>query len=190
MIKQDTGKDISVKIGKAIRNRRVELGYSMETIAKLSGISRGMLALIELGKSTTTITTLWKLSLALKMDINKMIPNSQRQVTILTKNSERKIVNFENSKQTIIYTVTQGQYIECFEALILPGNYVRPKWISLSKDYVATLLSGEVVLQIDSIMFDLKKGDCISFKGEFLEKIKVPQFKTIHFFITSYREEI
>jgi len=190
LIKPDTTKDISIKIGKAIRNRRVELGYSMETIVKLSGISRGMLALIELGKSNTTITTLWKLSIALKMDINKMIPNSQKQATILTKNSERKIVDFENEKQKIIPIITHNQHIECFEAILSSGNYVRPKWISSSKDYIATLLSGEALLQIDSVWFELKKGDCITFKGEFLEKLKVPQFKTTHFYLTSFREEV
>lgn len=66
---------LTVVLGETLKRRRLELGLSMEKLSQLSTVSRGMLGLIESGKTTPSIGILWKLSKSLRIPIGEMIPD-------------------------------------------------------------------------------------------------------------------
>ena len=49
-------------VAKNIKRLREENKLSMEELAKLSGVSKSMLAQVERGKGNPTLSTLWKIS--------------------------------------------------------------------------------------------------------------------------------
>ena len=49
-------------VAKNIRRLREENKLSMDELAKLSGVSKSMLAQIERGEGSPTVSTLWKIS--------------------------------------------------------------------------------------------------------------------------------
>ncbi len=179
-------KEIIIAIGKEIRKRRMELGHTMESISKLCGISRGMLGLIESGKSTTTITTLWKLASILKIEIKELFPNLKLTKINIIKSAERKKYEFESGKHIIFDTIKNKQEIEFYEVNINFGNYERPKWISSIKNHILIIQSGELSLKINSEWCDLEVGDCISFGGDQLEKLKINKSKNVTIYCVSY----
>lgn len=58
-------KRIAIAFGKAVKIRRVEVGISQEALADKAGCARSFLSGIELGTKMPTITSVWKLALAL-----------------------------------------------------------------------------------------------------------------------------
>ncbi|UNM97176.1 XRE family transcriptional regulator [Ignatzschineria rhizosphaerae] len=55
-------KNASPNIAKALKNLRAERGLSLSKTAELTGVSKAMLGQIELGQSSPTIATLWKIA--------------------------------------------------------------------------------------------------------------------------------
>lgn len=53
-----------------IRKIRIEKGYTLDKLAKLSGLSKGHLSKIERGETRPTIDTLAIIALALKVEIS------------------------------------------------------------------------------------------------------------------------
>ena len=51
-----------------LKEARKAQGLSLDAIANLSGVSRSMVSQIERGESSPTISTLWNLTRALKVD--------------------------------------------------------------------------------------------------------------------------
>lgn len=70
--KSDTPPDV----GSNLRRLRHAQGYSLETLAKKSGVSRAMLGQIETGKSVPTITLIWKVATALGIPATALIEHS------------------------------------------------------------------------------------------------------------------
>ena len=59
-------------IGEKIRNRRLEINLSQETLCYDANIPRNQVGRIERGEINTTIITLHKICKALKMDIREL----------------------------------------------------------------------------------------------------------------------
>ncbi|MCD8024379.1 MAG: helix-turn-helix domain-containing protein [Candidatus Gastranaerophilales bacterium] len=60
------------ELGKNIRKIRLDKKMTQETLCLESGISRSHIAMIETGKRDITISTLFKISRALKVDMSKI----------------------------------------------------------------------------------------------------------------------
>lgn len=65
-------------IAENLRHYRETLGLSLEGLAELTGVSKSMLRQIEMGKSSPTITTLWKIAEGLRVPIWSLL---NRQTT-------------------------------------------------------------------------------------------------------------
>lgn len=59
-------------VGEKIRNRRLEINLSQETLCYDANIPRNQVGRIERGEINTTIVTLHKICKALKMDIREL----------------------------------------------------------------------------------------------------------------------
>ena len=60
-----------------LKESRQQQGLSLDSIAKLSGVSRSMVSQIERGESSPTIATLWNLTRALQVDFAGLLDGSE-----------------------------------------------------------------------------------------------------------------
>lgn len=81
-------------IGANLRRVRTSQGHSLETLARLSGVSRAMLGQIETGKSVPTVTLAWKIAQALAVPVAALIeaPRAPRAL-LMPKAGARHIVS-------------------------------------------------------------------------------------------------
>lgn len=68
-----TAFEVSRLVGRNLRDARKAQGYSLESLAKASGVSRAMLGQIETGKSVPTITVIWRVADALGIAVERLI---------------------------------------------------------------------------------------------------------------------
>ena len=68
-------------VGKVIRMLRKERNLSQEILSGLSGISRSHLALIENGKKSANLSTLWSISDALQIPLSQLIELVEKQIS-------------------------------------------------------------------------------------------------------------
>lgn len=55
-----------------VKKIRIEKGYTIDKVAQLAKMSKGHLSRIERGETEPTISTLARLAMALKVDVNEL----------------------------------------------------------------------------------------------------------------------
>jgi transcriptional regulator with XRE-family HTH domain len=60
-------------LGDKVRDRRIELDLTQETLAEMSGLHRTYIAGIEKGKRNISLKNLEKLAVALDIELNKLL---------------------------------------------------------------------------------------------------------------------
>ena len=66
--------ELSLQIGKLIRNKRVERNLSQESVALLSGIDRSYIGRIERGQVNITVEKLYVIAKVLDIPIKELLP--------------------------------------------------------------------------------------------------------------------
>ena len=88
-----------------LKDARRAKGLSLDTVAKLSGVSRSMVSQIERGESSPTISTLWNLTNALQVDFAGLLEDDQdNRVEVLRSDDVPAINNHGTGCSTVSYT--------------------------------------------------------------------------------------
>ena len=66
--------------GPVIGRLRVQQGQSQEELAKKAGIARSHLAMIENGKKSASVETLWRIAEALNIMMSDLFKSIERQI--------------------------------------------------------------------------------------------------------------
>src|SRR6218665_3503529 len=80
---QDPAEAICIRTGQNLRRLRTRRGYSLDRLAKVSGVSRAMLGQIETGKSSPTLNVLAKIAAALEVPCGSLIIEEDEPTTVL-----------------------------------------------------------------------------------------------------------
>ena len=70
--------DLGKIVGENQRRLRTEQGLSLDALAKTSGVSRSRLAQIEQGEANPSISTVWQIANALRVDFRHFSPHRKR----------------------------------------------------------------------------------------------------------------
>ena len=92
-----SGRDaVSVNVGGRLRVMREERGLSIRALARASGISANALSMIERGKSSPSVSTLYKVTDALGVPITTLFRTETKRVNVVFKKAdERTRVSFQ-----------------------------------------------------------------------------------------------
>src|SRR5689334_23926403 len=86
---------VSVNIGERLRELREAHNISMRALAAKSGLSANALSMIERGKASPSVSTLYKLAEALGVSITSLFgSDKQRQQVVFLRNDERTRISF------------------------------------------------------------------------------------------------
>jgi transcriptional regulator with XRE-family HTH domain len=91
-----SGKEaVSIDVGVRLRQLREERGNSIRELARRSGLSANALSLIERGRTSPSVSTLYKISEALEVPITSFFetPGDRSQI-VFRKSTERTRVPF------------------------------------------------------------------------------------------------
>jgi transcriptional regulator with XRE-family HTH domain len=96
----DTAGELSAAVGRNLRRIRTRQGFSLERLAKGSGVSRAMLGQIETGKSTPTIALLWKVATALGVPFATFIDVEHAGGTVVLRKDGAKVLSSSDGRFT------------------------------------------------------------------------------------------
>lgn len=120
----DSAPELATLVGRNLRRLRTRQGYSLERLAKISGVSRGMLSQIELGRSTPTIGLLWKIANALGVTFATLTSTTARGGTTLLQRARSKLLSSSDGKfsSRALFPFDGERRIEFYELRIAPGH--------------------------------------------------------------------
>jgi len=184
---------LAQSIGLNLRKLRVRRGYSLERFAQISGVSRGMLSQVELGKSVPTISLLWKVARALGVPFSALNIDSEVAPSHVLRAADAKILTSMDGRFTsrALFPHDSARKVEFYE-LELAG-YAEEHAVAHAVGTVENLIvvSGEVEISAGGESYLLKPKDAILFQADVAHTYRnIGAERAVMYLVMSYTDTI
>ena len=165
----DVSTELSAILGKNLRRLRTQRGYSLERLAKLSGVSRAMLGQIETGKSTPTINLLWKVATALEVPFANLLAAQATSGTAVLRRDEAKVLSSSDGRFTsrALFPFDSERRVEFYELRLAPNHRQDADAHAPGTKENLIVVKGTVQITTDQVRpVTLAEGDAIVFEAD------------------------
>ncbi|EOQ87347.1 DNA-binding helix-turn-helix protein [Leptospira yanagawae serovar Saopaulo str. Sao Paulo = ATCC 700523] len=170
---QNVDEVLTVVLGETLKRRRLELGLSMEKLSQLSTVSRGMLGLIESGKTTPSIGILWKLSKTLRIPIAEMIPDLFSQSPRFIPANEGKVwISSKNSNKSRVLYQEDRERLNLVEWSMEQGKLNQFQHLPQAHDIKIYQVLGASKIKLKNKTYHLEVGESVFFPISELDSIE------------------
>ncbi len=172
----DYDKDaISIDVGGRLRELRQGIGMSMRALARMSSLSANALSMIERGKTSPSVSTLYKLSTAMGIPITSFFREQPTQKDVVfCKASERTRVQFMRG----LWEGLGGEMfigrVEPFMLTLESGASSGPFGIQHTGHEFVYCLRGNLTYMVENQHYLLEAGDSLLFAAELRHKWRNP----------------
>lgn len=155
-------------LGKNLRRLRTRRGYSLERLAKLSGVSRAMLGQIETGKSTPTISLLWKIATALDVPFANLLATQATHGTVVLKREAAKVLSSSDGRFTsrALFPFENERRVEFYELRLAPNHREDAEAHAPGTKENLIVAKGTVEISTARERSVLAEGDAILFEAD------------------------
>jgi transcriptional regulator with XRE-family HTH domain len=166
---------VSVNIGERLRELREARNISMRTLATRSGLSANALSMIERGRASPSVSTLYKLSDALGVSITAFFGSDvERKQVVFLKADQRARLSFTRG----IFEGLGGEQfvgrVEPFMLTLENSANSGPRTITHSGHEFVFCLRGELEYQVERQLYHLQAGDSLLFAAHLKHKWRNP----------------
>lgn len=157
--------DLPNLVGWKLRRLRTQRGYSLDRLAKLSGVSRGMLGQIELAKSMPTIGVLWKIATALNVPFAALITADASSSTVVLRRDRAKVLGSSEGRflSRALFPFDVERRVEFYELRIAPDHEEAAEGHASGTTENLVVTSGALELFDGVHWHRLAEGDAILF---------------------------
>lgn len=159
-------------IGHRIRKRRKQLGLSLRKLAGMTDVSASFLSQVERGQANTSISTLRRIAEAFDVSILYFLEDGPKRDPVVRADNRPRL-SFANLE--VVYELTTpdlSRKMEMFIGRLAPGSGNVARRLRVETEECIYLLSGSLLVGLDSGEFTLNPGDCIYFEGATLRKLE------------------
>jgi transcriptional regulator with XRE-family HTH domain len=166
---------VSVNIGERLRELREARNISMRTLATKSGLSANALSMIERGRASPSVSTLYKLAEALGISITSFFgSDAERKQVVFLKSDERARVSFTRG----VFEGLGGEQfvgrVEPFMLTLENSANSGPRSMAHSGHEFVFCLRGELEYQVERQLYHLEAGDSLLFAAHLKHKWRNP----------------
>lgn len=166
---------ISVNIGVTLRKMREERDLSIRALARESGISANALSMIERGRSSPSVSTLYKVAGALGVPITTLFRDqSERREIVFRKAAARTRVPFTRGLWEGLGGEMFTGRVEPFAITLESGAHSGVKPIVHSGHEFVLCLRGQLEYQVENETFRLETGDSLLFASRLKHRWRNP----------------
>ncbi len=160
----ETTAAVSIDVGERLRKLREERSYSLRALARVAGMSANALSLIERGKTSPSVSTLYRLSDALRLPVTAFFREEPRQVPVVfCKANQRTRVPFPRGLwEGLGGDVFVGR-VQPFLLTLETGAASGPHVMVHSGHEFIFCLRGQIEYAVEQETFLLEPGDSLLF---------------------------
>lgn len=149
-----------------LREIRKRKELSLEQVSSLTSISKSMLSQLERGEVNPTISTVYKLSLGLKVPVTAFTADKPKPFSKTGKPKVTPLIGDEGKYRLYpVFEFREGQDFEIFDLEFDEGGRMQGnRQMSGTREFI-TVYSGELTLSFDDREYVLKAGDSASYNA-------------------------
>jgi len=164
---------VSINIAERLRELREARNISMRALATKSGLSANALSMIERGKASPSVSTLYKLAEALGISITAFFNSEiERQQVVYLKSDERTRISFTRG----VFEGLGGEQfvgrVEPFMLTLENSANSGPQSMSHTGHEFVFCLRGELEYQVERQVYQLSPGDSLLFAAQLKHRWK------------------
>ncbi|HLE15695.1 MAG TPA: helix-turn-helix domain-containing protein [Anaerolineales bacterium] len=165
----------SIDVGQRLRELRQERGKSMRSLARTSGLSTNALSMIERGRTSPSVSTLYKLADALEVPITAFFrAEPPRQQVVYCQASGRTRVDFQRGQWQGLGGEAFIGRVEPFLLSLEAGASSGPFGMIHSGSEFVLLLEGHLEYEIEADRYTLNEGDSLIFAARLRHRWRNP----------------
>ena len=166
---------LSVDVGGRLRQLREERNLSMRSLATASGLSANALSMIERGKTSPSVSTLYKLADAMGVPITAFFAEQvTRQQVIFVRAQERARVPFSRGMWEGLGGEQFTGRVEPFMLTLESGVNSGPHTMAHSGHEFVFVLRGQLEYHVERQVFTLEAGDSLLFAAKLNHRWRNP----------------
>lgn len=160
-------KDFNTIIGSRLKKVRNQKRLSLDRVAELTGVSKGMLAQIEKGISNPTVTVLWKIATGLNVSFSYFMEEHEEKLQVVSKTA----INFlqeEDGKMRVypLFPYDENRKFEVFTIELDSGCSHQSDAHAQSVEENIIMIKGKMSLIVGDSAIDLVEGDAIRYRAD------------------------
>jgi transcriptional regulator with XRE-family HTH domain len=165
----------TMDVGHRLRELRTERGLSMRALARLSGLSTNALSMIERGKTSPSVSTLYKLSEALEVPITAFFRTEPpREAIVFRKSDARSRVEFQRGLWEGLGGESFVGRVEPFMLTLEGGATSGPHGLVHSGHEFVICLKGVLEYKVEEQRYTLQPGDSLLFASKLRHRWRNP----------------
>lgn len=165
----------SVDVGTRLRQLREERNMSMRSLATASGLSANALSMIERGKTSPSVSTLYKLADAMGVPITTFFgEQTAKQQVIFLRSQERPRVSFSRGVWEGLGGEQFSGRVEPFMLTLENGASSGPHLMAHSGHEFVFCLRGQLEYTVEKEVFRLEPGDSLLFAAQLNHRWRNP----------------
>jgi transcriptional regulator with XRE-family HTH domain len=165
-VEESAAREEAISHGQRIRAGREEQGFTLEELARKTGIEANVLAQLEAGETFLPLGQLIRLSKALSLKMSDVISSGQEPFTIVRSHKRRSFARFGKSKEDShgyeyesLAPNKRDRIMEPFIVTLQPAASDEPS--SHDGQEFIYVLEGEMEVVVDDVRDVLKPGDAV-----------------------------
>lgn len=182
--------DEAPEVGESLRQLRNERGLSLEKLAQIAGVSRAMLGQIELGQSTPTIKTLWKISRALDVPFSALLSGKESPGTMVLRAAQtRRLTNEQGTfVSRALFPLGGPRRVEFYELRLAAGAEEHAVAHSFGTTEMLAVNRGLLEVSAHGEVYRIAEGDVLTFEADVPHVYRNPgSVEALAYLVMTYR---
>lgn len=186
--------DVLPAVAANLRRLRTRKGFSLERLARASGVSRAMLGQIELAKSAPTVNVLWRIATALHTTFSSLLGGeSENTVLVLREHTAARLRSADGLfTSRPLFPFGRGpRRTEFYELRLAPGGVELASAHPPDTTENLVVSSGRLAIHVHGKEHILETGDAIMFRADVEHSYRnLADTPTVMFLVMTYAADI
>ncbi|MGB0579463.1 MAG: helix-turn-helix domain-containing protein [Limisphaerales bacterium] len=160
---------ISGRFGNRVKELRTANDWSLDQLAKTSGVSRSMLSQIERNNANPTIAVAFRIAQALGMTLADLVEDGEATSAIRVVRSDDRMYHYRSDKDCSIRTLSPldlEKDVEFYELRLKEGGALRSSAHFESTREFVTVERGKITVESGNDTESLNKGDSANYRAD------------------------
>ncbi|QDT56987.1 HTH-type transcriptional regulator PuuR [Caulifigura coniformis] len=170
-----------VELSQRIKQRRLDLGLSLEETAAAAGQTRSWLSKVENFRITPSLPALARVAEALRIPLSKLLEGlDARPQIVLTRRKDRRVIERDPQNSNIVYhSLIRGRANRQMNPFVLevPAGGGRDISRPHEGEEFLIVLDGKVTLEYGKDSYQLTDGDALYFEADTPHRLHNPHKK-------------
>jgi len=160
---EDQAERAMTAVGALVLHLRREAGFSIGGLAAAAGLSPGLLSQIERGQGNPSLTTLIKLSQALKVPVGRFFDTGDQGGALVRRDERRRLEVAEDNLIYELLTPHMNGQLGMLRAQIAAGWDNKDAPFKHAGEECVTVVQGRLYVCVNGVGYELEEGDSLTY---------------------------